>query len=184
MAWTEITTAALQIGKPGSAGLLRALFNNFRAMANGDSGAPKIQNDGIADGAVTALKLGTGAVVPSKIALNAVGAGHIGAGQVSNRNLSKSLGPVVQQTIAAGAVFVFPAGIYVCNALQTAADANMAASLDLWNELTRTWTVAGGIVSNNSPAWAGTVISDGFIRLSNNAAGTSFAVTLSYKVLL
>ena len=60
MAWTNITNAQLAIGAPVRSIDLLALRDNITAQANGDAGAPKQQTAGIADNAVTAVKINYG----------------------------------------------------------------------------------------------------------------------------
>jgi len=60
MAWTNITNAQLAIGAPIRSIDLLALRDNITAQANGDAGAPKQQTAGIADNAVTAVKVNKG----------------------------------------------------------------------------------------------------------------------------
>jgi hypothetical protein len=57
MAWTNISNANLDVGAPIRSVDILALRDNITAQANGDSGAPKQQTAGIADGAITGAKL-------------------------------------------------------------------------------------------------------------------------------
>jgi hypothetical protein len=58
--WTSIADATLEPGKPIRAIDARALRDNPIAIAEGASGAPKIETAGITDANVTAAKLATG----------------------------------------------------------------------------------------------------------------------------
>lgn len=56
MVWTALTFA---FGSVLTSTKMTQLYDNITAQANGDSGAPKQQTAGIADGAVTQAKLST-----------------------------------------------------------------------------------------------------------------------------
>lgn len=57
MAWTNIPNANLAIGSPVRSVDLLAIRDNIPAIANGDSGAPKIKNDAYTAGSISADKL-------------------------------------------------------------------------------------------------------------------------------
>ena len=57
MAWTDLS-AAFAYGSKLTSAQMQNLRDNITALANGDAGAPKIQTAAIADGAVTAIKMG------------------------------------------------------------------------------------------------------------------------------
>jgi hypothetical protein len=65
--WTSIADATLEPGKPIRAIDARALRDNPIAIAEGASGAPKIETAGITDLNVTTAKLAAGAVTTAKI---------------------------------------------------------------------------------------------------------------------
>lgn len=58
MPWTTITDAVLQVGAPIRALTLRLLRDNITAVANGDAGAPRVQNAALPDLVITANKIG------------------------------------------------------------------------------------------------------------------------------
>lgn len=60
MPWVTITNAQLAVGAPIRSVDLLALRDNISAVANGDTGAPRIQTLAIADNAVTAAKVNKG----------------------------------------------------------------------------------------------------------------------------
>ena len=62
MAWTNIPNANLAAGAPIRSVDLIALRDNIPAVANGDAGAPKVQNAAIASGIVNSLNGQTGAI--------------------------------------------------------------------------------------------------------------------------
>lgn len=62
MAWSVIADSVLQVGRPIRALTMRLLRDNLTALANGDSGAPRIQNAALADFVITSNKIGGGHV--------------------------------------------------------------------------------------------------------------------------
>jgi hypothetical protein len=59
MAWTDITNTFIAVGKAVRARDIRALRDNFAAMAAGEAGAPRIQRAAIAPEAVGVTELAT-----------------------------------------------------------------------------------------------------------------------------
>lgn len=57
MAWTNISNALVSAGALPFASTIQALRDNPVAIANGDSGAPRVQTAAIQDSAVTTAKL-------------------------------------------------------------------------------------------------------------------------------
>lgn len=57
MAWTNIDNALVSVGALPFATTVQALRDNPIAIANGDAGAPQVQNAAIANGAVTTAKI-------------------------------------------------------------------------------------------------------------------------------
>lgn len=57
MAWTNIANGNLDVGSPVRSVDILALRDNIPALANGDSGAPKIKNAAYDAGSITADKL-------------------------------------------------------------------------------------------------------------------------------
>lgn len=72
MAWTTISNTAIDQDSPITVSLMTALRDNPAAIANGDSGAPRVQTAGIADNAITSAKIAAGAVGNSDIATGAL----------------------------------------------------------------------------------------------------------------
>lgn len=68
MAWSTITDAVLQVGAPIRALTLRLLRDNITALANGDVGAPRIQNAALPDLVITSNKIGVGQVASWNLA--------------------------------------------------------------------------------------------------------------------
>lgn len=74
MAWTSLTFA---FGSTLTSTKMTQMQDNFTAVANGDSGAPNIQTNAIANSAVTESKIATGAVTNSKLQPPAGGTGYL-----------------------------------------------------------------------------------------------------------
>jgi hypothetical protein len=68
MAYTEITNTEIEPGKPLTTSLVTRIRDNPIAIANGDTGAPKVQTAAIQDNAVTNPKIAAGAVNSAKLA--------------------------------------------------------------------------------------------------------------------
>lgn len=88
MTWTNITNAQLAIGAPVRSIDLLALRDNITAQANGDAGAPQQQTAGIADNAVTAVKVNKGNGIGSsgsQLALACPSWGSIGSYATGSR---------------------------------------------------------------------------------------------------
>lgn len=68
MAWSTITDTVLQVGKPIRALTLRLLRDNITALANGDSGAPRIKNAAYDTGSITGDKVAAGTIAGDRIA--------------------------------------------------------------------------------------------------------------------
>lgn len=64
MAWTILSYS---FGSLLTATKMTQLYDNITAVANGDTGAPKIQTAGIADNAITTAKILDGAITPAKL---------------------------------------------------------------------------------------------------------------------
>jgi hypothetical protein len=64
MAWTSLT---FDFGSLLTSTKMTQMFDNFAALANGDTGAPSVQTAGLADGAVTQIKIGALAVAIDKL---------------------------------------------------------------------------------------------------------------------
>lgn len=64
MTWSALTFSYQEVLASSK---LTLFFENFRAMADGDAGAPDIETAALANGAVDASKLGTGATFESSI---------------------------------------------------------------------------------------------------------------------
>jgi len=82
MAWTNIPNANLAAGAPIRSVDLLAIRDNIPAVANGDSGAPKVQTNGINDSAVTTAKLATNEQMNTTNVLNSTAgltAGAVGS---------------------------------------------------------------------------------------------------------
>jgi hypothetical protein len=79
MAWTNIPNANLAAGAPIRSVDLLALRDNIPAVANGDSGAPKVQTNGINDSAVTTAKLATNERMNTTNVLNSTAGASVGA---------------------------------------------------------------------------------------------------------
>jgi hypothetical protein len=56
MAWTDLA-AAFAYGSKLTSAQMQNLRDNVSAVPNGDAGAPQVQTAGIANGAVTAIKM-------------------------------------------------------------------------------------------------------------------------------
>lgn len=67
MAWTSLTFA---YGSILTSTKMTQMYDNFQAVADGDSGAPNIQTAGIAANAVTSAKIATGAVGHDELSTN------------------------------------------------------------------------------------------------------------------
>lgn len=67
MAYVSISNTAIDQDSPITVSLMTALRDNPTAIANGDSGAPKIQTAGINDSAVTTAKIADSAVTAAKL---------------------------------------------------------------------------------------------------------------------
>ena len=94
MAWTVITDATLEVGKALRALTMRNLRDNIAAVANGDTGAPKVQTLAIQDLAVTTAKIAASAVTTAKIADSNVTTGKIATGAVAAWNASLATGEI------------------------------------------------------------------------------------------
>ena len=68
MAWVTISNTAIDQDSPITTSLITALRDNPIAIANGDAGAPRIQNAGLADNAVNARVLAADCVGSSELA--------------------------------------------------------------------------------------------------------------------
>jgi hypothetical protein len=79
MAWTNIPNANLAAGAPIRSVDLLALRDNIPAVANGDSGAPKVQTNGINDSAVTTAKLATNERMNTTNVLGSTAGASVGA---------------------------------------------------------------------------------------------------------
>lgn len=64
MAWTILSYS---FGSLLTATKMTQLYDNLTAIANGDTGAPKVQTAGIADNAVTTIKISDGAITTAKL---------------------------------------------------------------------------------------------------------------------
>src|SRR5690625_142609 len=86
--WTNIPTDRIEPGKPIRAIDGLALRDNPIAIAEGASGAPRIQTNGIANSAVTNSKISSNAVTTSKIANSAVTTSKIANNNVTAQKLA------------------------------------------------------------------------------------------------
>src|SRR5690625_1285393 len=82
--WTNIPTDRIEPGKPIRAIDGLALRDNPIAIAEGASGAPRVQTNGIANSAVTTSKIANSAVTTSKIANSNVTAQKLATGGNEN----------------------------------------------------------------------------------------------------
>lgn len=82
--WTNIPTDRIEPGKPIRAIDGLALRDNPIAIAEGASGAPRVQTNGIANSAVTTAKINNSAVTTSKIANSNVTAQKLATGGNEN----------------------------------------------------------------------------------------------------
>lgn len=73
MAWTTITDTVLQVGRPIRALTMRLLRDNIAALANGDAGAPKVQNAALSDNSINGGKLINATVDGAKLVDGSVG---------------------------------------------------------------------------------------------------------------
>ena len=72
--WTTIPDTTFEPGAPAKGRDMRFLRDNPIAIAEGASGAPRIQTDGIGTGAVTNPKLSSSAVTNAKVSNGTLGA--------------------------------------------------------------------------------------------------------------
>ena len=114
--WTNIANTALQPGAPVRSIDGVALRDNPIAIAEGAAGAPRVQTNGIQDGAVTNAKIANSAVDNVKIANSAVNQSKIagssvGTGQLKTNTTSISGTECNFTTVSLGAyAFVYNAG--------------------------------------------------------------------------
>jgi hypothetical protein len=87
MAWTNIPNANLAAGAPIRSVDLLALRDNISAVANADSGAPKIVNAAISSGIVNSLNGQTGAI--TNTGFNVIGS-YIAGGNSANANVNST----------------------------------------------------------------------------------------------
>ena len=100
MAYSAISNGEIDLDSPITTGLMTKMRDNPIAIANGDSGAPKIQTAAINDSAVTTAKIAGGNVTSAKMA----------AASVKQAALDTSIGEV-STTILPGMV-TLPGGTY------------------------------------------------------------------------
>lgn len=103
MAWVSISNTAIDQDSPITVSLMTALRDNPAAIANGDAGAPRIQNAALATNSVTSVKIASGAVTNSEIAV----------GAVQQSSISTSIGEVSQTSqFGVGSLLALPGGSY------------------------------------------------------------------------
>src|SRR5690625_218103 len=98
--WTNIPTDRIEPGKPIRAIDGLALRDNPIAIAEGASGAPRVQTNGIANSAVTTAKIANSAVTTAKIANSAVTTAKIANSAVTTSKIANS--NVTAQKLATG----------------------------------------------------------------------------------
>ena len=105
MAWTDITNTFIAVGKAVRARDIRALRDNFAAMAAGEAGAPRIQRAAIAPEAVGVTELAEG-IRPSATLTGQLYSGVFNAiGEVGV--LVRSTAPAVARGEVVGAGYSF-----------------------------------------------------------------------------
>jgi hypothetical protein len=122
--WTSIADATLEPGKPIRAIDARALRDNPIAIAEGASGAPKIETAGITDLNVTTAKLAAGAVTTAKITDANVTTAKLEAGE--RMTTANVLGSTAGAT--AGAVGTYALLSIIAGTANQTAGATLAAS--------------------------------------------------------
>lgn len=92
--WVALTSNELGADKVLTAPTAQALFDNPSAIAEGASGAPRVQTAGIGDAAVTTAKIGDQQVTEAKIADNSITPVKLQGGGVGQAHLHTSSGTV------------------------------------------------------------------------------------------
>lgn len=148
MAWTTYAASIFNTGKPGKGSIIKGIYDNITAMANGDAGAPEIQTAAYAAQSVDTAALKNANVTKAKMA-----ASSVGGSQIVN-----SFQAFSSQTITtASPNWTVPAGIYIM-----VMDASSLVKLQIYDG-TSTWY---GINEPN-----GLIMSDGTnIKLRNDGA--------------
>ncbi len=89
MAWTNLS---FLFGSILTSTKMTQLYNNFTAMAQGESGAPQVQNAAIANNAIDATKIAAGGVDTDELAALAVESAKIASSAVARAKISTSTG--------------------------------------------------------------------------------------------
>src|SRR5699024_956903 len=119
--WTNIPTDRIEPGKPIRSIDGIALRDNPIAIAEGASGAPRVQTNGIANSAVTNAKIANSAVTNAKIAN--MDAGKLNSGTVPGARLPTTYGTVGSYLLAA----IRPNNALTINAGATVAGSRLGA---------------------------------------------------------
>jgi len=153
--WTAIADATLEPGKPIRAIDARALRDNPIAIAEGASGAPKIQTAGITDLNVTTAKIADLNVTTAKIADANVTTAKLASGeQMTTANV---LGATAGAAVNAVGTYAFlqdqTNSNTDLNEGSTVAGSNLRFSSLAWNDSTARWEAVPRNASAPSGTW-------------------------------
>lgn len=156
--WVNISNSNLQPGAPARSVDAIALRDNPIALAEGATGAPRIQTAAIADLAVTGAKIANGTITGAKLANNTLtwaqinaaslyaGIGAIGAGAVG------SYAMVTRSSVNTGSAITWGALISGSMLVPSNSDGeNVGTTI---NQLSGTWRILGSGLPTGAPAVA------------------------------